>query len=387
MPIINRFAQFHPDMTAWRQDLHQNPQTAFEETYAAAFVAEKLRAWGIETHEGIAGTGVVGVLRNGTGKSIGLRADMDALDMMEENQFGHRSKTPGKMHGCGHDGHTATLLGTAQYLAETRNFAGTVNFIFQPAEEGRGGAEKMIEEGLFRRFPCDAVFGYHNWPSMPVGTVGLRTGPMLASSDLFTLKIIGVGGHAAQPHLTIDPILIGCQIVNAWQALVSRQTDPLACAVLSVTQFHGGMAHNVIPGSVELAGTVRAFDETVRTRLETNMLAVAHSLAGSFGAQIEFSYKRSIEPTINWLEESQFAATVAADVVGANNVHPEIAPVMGGEDFGAMLKETRGSYIFVGSEDAAHKAKLHNPHYDFNDEILPIAASYFARLVERFLPA
>ncbi|MGP1395163.1 MAG: M20 aminoacylase family protein [Inquilinaceae bacterium] len=384
MPIINSIADRKEAMTEWRRDFHAHPETAFEEVRTSDIVAEKLREWGIEVHRGIAKTGLVGVLRGrgeGTG-SIGLRADMDALPMTEENDVPYKSRNPGKFHGCGHDGHTTMLLGAAQYLAETRNFDGTVNFIFQPAEEGAGGGRVMVEEGLFDRFPCDEVYGMHNWPTLPAGEVAIRSGPIMAAADEFTLTIVAKGGHAAMPHMTIDPVVIAAQIVMAFQTLVSRVTNPLEPAVISVTQIHVGSAANVIAEDAFLNGTVRTFNPAVQDQIEAGMKRVAEGIAGSFGAEARFEFHRGYPATVNHAAETEIMAEVAAGVVGSDKVHREVEPVMGGEDFSYMLQQRPGAYMFVGQAGGPSACMVHNPRYDFNDEILPVGASLFATLVE-----
>jgi len=394
MPIINRIADFHDEMTAWRRDLHAHPETAFEEFRTSGIVAAKLEEWGIEVHRGLGGTGVVGTLRGGNAqgsasgndKVIALRADMDALNMEEQNSFPHASKIPGKMHGCGHDGHTTMLLGAAKYLAETRNFDGTVHFIFQPAEEGKGGADKMIKDGLFDLFPCREVYGMHNWPELPAGTIAVRNGPIMAAADQFDIRVRGNGAHGAMPHHGIDPVVVGAHIVTALQSLVSRNTDPLRSAVVSVTQIHGGSTYNVIPAEVTLSGTVRTFETEVQDRIEAGLRRVASSTAEAFGAVAEIEYRRNYPATVNTVDETGFAADVAAEVVGPGNVVYDPAPSMGAEDFAFMLRERPGSYVWIGQAGGPSGCMVHNPRYDFNDEILPVGASYWAKLVESALP-
>lgn len=390
MPVINRIAEFHDDMTAWRHDIHTHPELGFEEHRTAALVAEKLAEWGVEAHTGIAGTGVVGVLhgRNGPGgpaRSIALRADMDALPMDEETGKPYASVNPGRFHGCGHDGHTTMLLGAARYLAETRNFDGTVYFVFQPAEEGLGGGRTMVQDGLFEKFPVRSVWGMHNWPELPFGEAGVIAGPAMAAADRFTIRIAGKGSHAAFPHFSRDPILIGAQLVNLLQSLVSRRTDPLDNAVLSVTTFHAGSAFNVIPGEAELSGTVRTFREETRDMIESGMRQLVESVATAMGATVEIEYERGYPATVNAAEESGFAAGVAAELLGETRVQRDIAPCMGAEDFSFMLNEKPGCYIWLGQADDQHQAMLHQPSFDFNDRILPVGASYWALLVERSL--
>jgi len=388
MPVLNSIAAMQDDMTAWRRDFHMHPELGFEEFRTSDIVAEKLASWGIEVTRGIAGTGVVGTLRGDGGgtRSIGLRADMDCLPMEEENDFAHRSRNPGRMHACGHDGHTTMLLGTARYLAETRNFDGTVHFIFQPAEEGLGGGRKMVQEGLFERFPCDEVYGIHNWPLLPAGQIAVRPGPIMAAADQFDLVVTGNGAHGAMPHLGVDPVHIGAQIVVALQGLVSRATDPLDSAVLSVTKFHAGSAYNVIPGEARLAGTVRTFRPETRDRLEQGIGTVARAIATSMGGTAELEYRRGYPATINHAHETERAASVAAEVFGAENVVRDADPTMGAEDFSYMLNARPGAYVWLGQSGGPSGCMVHNPRYDFNDAVLPLGASFFATLVERLMP-
>lgn len=377
------------DMTAWRRDLHAHPEVGFGEIRTSGMVADKLRGWGIAVHHGLAGTGVVGTLvgRGPPGRSIGLRADMDALPMQELNDFAHSSKHPGRMHACGHDGHTAMLLGAAHCLAKSRAFAGTVHFIFQPAEEGGGGAERMVREGLFEKYPCDVVYGLHNWPAMKFGTMGLRTGPMLASMDLVSIKVTGKGGHGALPHNTIDPVVTAAHIVTALQTLVSRSTSPTEAAVVSITCIEGGTAHNIIPETVLMRGTVRSFSPNVRQELEQGIRRIAENGARAFGASATVEYTRLSPAVVNAAEEVQNVIGAAAAVVGADQVLGDIEPVMGSEDFAFMLEGRPGAYVFLGQAGSAHSCMIHNPHYDFNDQLLPVGASYWIRLVEQTLPA
>ena len=387
MPVINSIAALHDDMTDWRHDIHAHPEIAFEEVRTAGIVADKLKAWGIEVHTGIAKTGVVGVLkgRGGGDRTVALRADMDALPMTEETGLPYQSVNPGKFHGCGHDGHTTMLLGAAKYLSETRNFDGTVYFLFQPAEEGAGGARVMIEEGLLDRFPCAEVYALHNWPLLPVGEIGVRSGPIMAATDTFSATVRGVGGHAAMPHLTVDPIVIGAQIVNAWQSLVSRSTDPIRSGVLSVTKFHGGSAFNVIPEQVMLGGTVRTFDPEVQATIRDGMTRLAQGIADAHGGSAEVEYRVGYPATVNPPDYADIAAAIAGGVVGSDKVRRDVAPVMGGEDFAFLLNKRPGAYLLVGQAGGASACSVHNPRYDFNDEILPIGASLLASIVEHRL--
>ncbi len=387
MPVINRIADFHDDMTAWRRDIHAHPETAFEETRTADLVARTLESFGIETHRGLAKTGVVGRLRAGSSaRTIGLRADLDALPLDEKNDFEHRSRHDGKMHACGHDGHTAMLLGAARYLAETQNFDGTVHFIFQPAEEGAAGGRVMVEEGLFERFPCTAVYGMHNWPGMERGRIGVRTGAMMASADMFAIRIAGRGGHAAMPHHAVDPVVVGAQMVGALQAVASRSADPLDSVVVSVTQFHAGTADNVIPDEAVLSGTCRALSAAGRALIERRMREIVAGIAAAHGAEAELDYRHNYPVLVNTAEETCKAARAAATVVGEANVAIDEPPVMGSEDFAFMLQARPGSYVWIGNGVGEEGGcMVHNPHYDFSDEILPVGASYWAALVEQEL--
>jgi amidohydrolase len=388
MVIINRIGDFQDDMTAWRRDLHAHPELGFEERRTSAFVAAKLQEFGFdEVHTGMAKTGVVGVLKAGAGQgSIGLRADMDALPIQETTGRPYASTVPGKMHACGHDGHTTMLLGAARYLAETRNFDGTVYFIFQPAEEQDGGGRVMLEEGLFERFPAPCVFGLHNWPRAPLGTFGMRAGPIMAAADRVRIRLTGEGGHGAMPHLSRDPMVAGAQIVMALQTVVSRNLDPVAQGVISITQFHGGDADNVIPQEVTLRGTIRSFAPEVRDLLERRIREIAQGVAEAHQVSAAVTYTRGYPPTVNSEAEMELAAAAAAGVVGDDRVDRAVAPVMGAEDFAYMLERKPGAYIFMGLGEDDAAPMLHSPDYDFNDEALPYGASYWARLVEQLLP-
>jgi hippurate hydrolase len=388
MSVIDRIAGFQADLVGIRRDLHAHPETAFEEQRTSDLVAAKLAALGLEVHRGLARTGVVGVLRTGSGKrAIGLRADMDALHVAELNDFGHRSLHAGKMHACGHDGHTAMLLGAARYLAETRHFDGTVYFIFQPAEESEGGGEVMVREGLFEQFPAEVVFGMHNWPGVPVGQFQLRTGPMMAGTNRFEITITGRGGHAAMPHQSIDPVVTGSALVQALQTLTSRNLNPLDSAVVTVTQFHGGNAWNVIPAEVVIRGTTRAFTPEIQDLLEDGMRRICDGVTAAHGCKVALRYERNYPPLVNSKREAQVAREVLEGLVGAENVHWDCAPTMAGEDFAFMLQARPGCFVFIGNGPGQGGCMLHNPRYDFNDAILPLGASYWARLVERYLPA
>jgi amidohydrolase len=387
MLIINHIAAFHDDMIGWRRDLHAHPETAFEEHRTAASVAEKLRGWGIDVHQGLAQTGVVGTLKRGSnGRAIGLRADMDALPMDEFNEFAHRSTVTGKFHGCGHDGHTAMLLGAARYLAETGNFDGTVHFIFQPAEENVAGGGVMVREGLFEKFPVSAVYGMHNRPNLPLGEFAMRPGPALASADNFGITIRGRGTHAAWPHLGIDIVVVAAQTIVALQTIVSRQTSPLYSAVVSVTFVHGGSTDNVIPDVIHLRGTARSFSLVVQDRIEASLRQIARATAAMYGATAEVEYERRYPSLHNDPERIAVCAEVARAIVGADHVDIEHGPGMGSDDFSFMSNQVPGGYVWIGSGPVAAGGFLHNPRYDFNDGILPIGASYWARLVESELP-
>ncbi len=388
MPVINRIAADAPELTEIRRDLHAHPELGFEEHRTSAIVAEKLESWGIKVTRGIATTGVVGSLKVGNSdRAIGIRADMDALPMSEWNNFEHASKNPGKMHACGHDGHTTMLLGAAKYLAETKNFDGTIHFIFQPAEEGGGGGRVMVEEGLFDRFPCDFVFGLHNDGTLPVGTMTAVSGGVCAASDTFKITITGRGGHAAGPHRSIDPVVIGSHIVIALQSVVSRRVNPLDSAVLSITQFHAGSASNIIPETAWLNGTVRTLLPDVQDEMEPLMRQVIENTAAAHGAVAEFEYKRGYPPVVNSLEATERAAKAAAKIVGVEHVLRERRPGMGGEDFSYMAQKVPGCFVRVGQMHTSRENKgAHHPLYEFNDEILPLGASLWATLVEQELP-
>ncbi len=386
MPIINRIAGYHDEMTAWRRDIHAHPETAFEEHRTADVVAKTLESFGIAVSRGLAGTGVVGTIKAGTSKrAIGLRADMDALHIHEKNGFAHRSQNDGRMHACGHDGHTTMLLGAAKYLAETRNFDGTVHVIFQPAEENEGGGRVMVEQGLFEKFPVEAVYGMHNWPGMPVGQFGVMPGPMMASFDIFELTVTGVGTHAAMPQRGIDPVVVAAEIIGALQTIASRSISPLDAAVVSVTQIHAGDTWNVIPEEVVLRGTTRTFKAEIQDQVEAGIRRRAEGIAAAHGCTVAMRYERRYPATVNTAAETELAADALAEVVGATNVLRDLAPTMGSEDFAFMLQAKPGCYVWIGNGPGDGGCMLHNPAYDFNDEILPIGASYWARLVERNL--
>lgn len=386
MPIVNRIAEFHEEMTRWRREMHSHPETAFEEEWTSDFIAQRLAEIGVDRIErGIAKTGIVATIEgNGdSGRAIGLRADFDALDITETTGRPWASTNPGKMHACGHDGHTAMLLGAAKYLAETRNFDGTAVLIFQPAEENEGGGRVMVEEGLFERFPVDAVYGMHNRPGLPIGKMCMRAGPAMAGFDIFEITIHGYGGHAARPHTTVDPVIVQAHIVQALQTIASRSTDPLESVVVSITQVHGGDTWNVIPEKVVLRGTVRAFKPEVQDRTEAVMARLCRNVATAFDARVDVHYERRYPPLSNDADHIDLCADMARDLVGAENVDTDPAPVMGSEDFAFMLNERPGAYVNLGNgtgEDGG--VMVHNPGYDFNDAALPWGASFWARLIE-----
>ncbi|AVT77819.1 amidohydrolase [Rhodopseudomonas palustris] len=390
MPVINRVADLQPDIAAWRRTLHQQPELMYDVEGTAAFVAERLREFGCDqVVTGLGRTGVVGVIRGarpaGTGdlKAIGLRADMDALPIVEATGLPYASKVPGKMHACGHDGHTAMLLGAARYLAETRNFAGDAVMIFQPAEEGGAGAAAMIDDGLMERFGIDQVYGMHNGPGIPVGAFAISPGPVMAATDAIDIRIEGHGGHAARPHLCVDPVLAGAQLITALQGIVSRNVDPFEAAVLSMCEFHAGNARNVIPQYAELKGTVRTMTAEVRDMVEQRVRDVVAGVAQVTGTRIELTYERGYPVLVNHMAETDVAIQVARDIAGESNVVP-LPPLMGAEDFAYMLEKRPGAFVFIGNGDSAG---LHHPAYDFNDEAIVYGTSYWVRLVETQLAA
>ncbi len=384
MPIINRIAEFQAEMTAWRRHIHENPETAFEERETGDFVAEKLAGFGIAVDRGLGRTGVVGTLEGarGPGPAIALRADMDALHILEANAFAHRSHNEGRMHACGHDGHTTMLLGAAKYLAETRNFSGTVHFIFQPAEENEGGGRVMIEDGLFRRFPVEAVYGLHNIPGIPAGEMAMRPGPTMAAYDIFEITVTGRGSHAAMPHLGTDAVVASAALVTGLQTIVARTLDPMQSGVVTVTQIHGGTTWNVIPEEVAIRGTARWFRDKIGDTIEAAIRRIADGVATGHGVSANVHYERRYPPTVNEATETAFCAEVARALVGNDKVFTDKSPMMGAEDFAFMLREKPGCYAWIGNGSADNDRQLHNPHYDFNDEILPVGASYWARLAE-----
>ncbi len=382
MPIVNRIAEFHDEMAAWRHDLHAHPELGFEEHRTSDVVAAKLESFGIEVHRGLAGTGVIGVLKNGSSdRTIGLRADMDALPILErgEGYRAHRSTNDGVMHACGHDGHTTMLLGAAKYLAETQNFDGTVHFIFQPAEEGKGGGDRMVKEGLFDQFPCDTVWGMHNIPGIAVGSFAVAPGPMMAARDNFEITIQGRGSHGAMPHHGVDPVLVGAHLVMALQSITSRNLDAQAALVISVTQFHAGHAFNVVPDEIVLRGTCRVFDPEVQNSLPERITTIMNGVCATFGATGTLNYISGYPATINDPDQAAVAADVAETLAGPARVDRNPQPVMGAEDFSYMLNQRPGAYIWAGNGDTAG---VHHPDYDFNDDLLPHGASYWAQLVE-----
>ncbi|MEY4884376.1 MAG: hypothetical protein RIS34_2230 [Pseudomonadota bacterium] len=393
MKVIDSLVTQAAGMASIRRDIHAHPELCFQEVRTADIVAEKLTEWGIPIHRGLGKTGVVGVVKSGTGtRSIGLRADMDALPMQEFNTFDHASQHTGKMHACGHDGHTAMLLAAGQHFAQNRNFDGTVYLIFQPAEEGGGGAREMIRDGLFDLFPVEAVFGMHNWPGDQIGQFAVSAGPVMASSNEFKITIHGKGGHAALPHNGLDPVPIACQMVQAFQTIISRNKKPVDAGVISVTMIHAGEATNVIPDHCELQGTVRTFSVEVLDMIEQRMREIATHTCAAFGATCEFAFSRNYPPTINSAREAAFAAKVMGEIVGPANVMAQ-EPTMGAEDFSYMLQAKPGAYCFIANGDGSHRemghgggpCMLHNPSYDFNDDLIPLGATYWVRLAEAWL--
>jgi amidohydrolase len=387
MPVLNRIAEFHDEIAQWRRDFHAHPELLYDVVRTAGVVEQKLREFGVdEVVTGIGRSGVVGIINgrtNGSGRTIGLRADMDALPVTEKTGKDYASTIPGMMHACGHDGHTSMLLGAAKYLAETRNFDGRIALIFQPAEEGGAGGKAMLADGLVERFAIDEFYGMHNWPGMPVGHFGIRAGGIMAATDRFYIDIIGQGGHAARPQTTIDPIVVAANMIVGLQSIVSRNVDPLANAVLSVTMVEAGEADNVISRTAKITGTVRTLDPGVQDMIEQRLADFVPQFARSFGAEASMRYARGYPVTVNAPEQTAFAAAVAADVVGAERVNADAPPSMGGEDFSFMLEERPGAYIFLGNGDSS---ELHTDSYDFNDEAIPVGVTYWVRLAEKALP-
>ena len=389
MPILNSINQMFDEMKSWRQDLHSIPEIGLEEYETSKYIKKKLSEFKIEYSEGYSSTGVVAWVKGKKGnssKSIGLRADFDALPMPEKNNFNYKSKNVGMMHACGHDGHTSMLLGAAKYLSENFDFDGTVYFIFQPGEEGFGGGKIMIDDGLFRDFKIDEVYALHNWPELPLGHFGVNSGPMMAAVDEFDIIIKGKGGHAAIPQLAIDPVIIASQIVLALQTIVSRSTNPVDKAVVSITKIHGGTAYNVIDDNVKLSGTIRTFEEKTRSFIAKKIEDISKGIASSNGgtAVIEFDLVNKYPPTINSKKESEFASEVAKKLVGNEKVITDINPSMGGEDFSYLLNEKPGSYLYIGQADKNHNANLHTSNYDFNDNLLPIGVNFWINLVKEY---
>ncbi|WP_321949409.1 M20 aminoacylase family protein [Paraburkholderia sp. J10-1] len=394
MKLIPEIQAAQGEIQGLRRTIHAHPELRYEETQTSDLVAAKLTEWGIEVHRGMGKTGVVGVLKRGTGKRmVGLRADMDALPIQELNTFDHRSRNEGKMHACGHDGHTAMLLGAAQHLARHGQFDGTIVFIFQPAEEGGAGAKAMIDDGLFEQFPVDAVFGIHNWPGMPAGYFGVTEGPIMASSNEFRIEINGVGSHAALPHNGRDPVFTAVQIANGLQSIITRNKKPLDTAVLSITQIHAGDAVNVVPNTAWIAGTVRTFTTETLDLIESRLRKIAESTAEAYDCSVDVAFHRNYPPTVNSSAEAQFAAEVMREVVGADHVDANVEPTMGAEDFSFMLLEKPGCYAFLGNGEGGHRdaghgagpCMLHNASYDFNDQLLPVGSSFWVHLATKFL--
>lgn len=395
MTTLPPLTDWQDEFIAIRRDLHQYPELGYEEFRTSDKVAELLQSWGIPIHRGLGETGVVGILQGklGPGKSIGLRADMDALPMPEQNAFPHKSRHEGKMHACGHDGHTTMLLAAAKYLASHNDFAGTVYFIFQPAEEGLGGAKKMIEDGLFTNFPMDAVFGIHNWPHMPTGHFGLRAGAIMASSNSFAIKVQGKGAHGAMPHLGADPVMAAVHIAQGIQSIVSRNMDPLDQAVVSITQIHAGSADNVIPDTAQIRGTVRTFSTATLDIIEQRLEQISQHSATALGCSAEMTFTRTYPPTINHADAAQFCADLITDWLGADHLIDPVTPSMGAEDFSFMLEQVPGCYLFLGNGDGDHRAaghglgpcSLHNGSYDFNDNLIPIGATFWVKLATQWL--
>ncbi len=389
MPILNSINQMQNEMQTWRRELHQIPEIGLEEYKTSAYIKDKLKEWKIEFKAGYSNTGIVAFIKGTKGdskKSIGLRADFDALPMPEKNDFDYKSKNKNMMHACGHDGHTSMLLGAAKYLSENKNFDGTVYLIFQPGEEGFSGGKKMIEDGLFKDFKIDEVYALHNWPELPVGSFAVNSGAMMAAVDEFDIIVKGKGGHAAIPQLTIDPIVLSSQIVIAIQTIISRFTDPVDKALISITKIHGGTAYNVIDDQVKLSGTIRTFKVETRSFVAKKIEEISQGIAKAHGggAKVDFNLINKYPPTINSKNESEFAYSVAKDMVGDKNVINDIDPSMGGEDFSYLLNEKPGSYLYIGQKDENHKAYLHTTKYDFNDEILPIGVNFWVNLVHNF---
>ena len=395
MNLVEPIIAFQSELQQIRRDLHAHPELCYEEQRTADVVCARLTEWGIPVVRGLGVTGVVGIIKHGnSSRAIGLRADMDALPMHEVNSFAHASRHAGKMHACGHDGHTAMLLGAAHHLATNRNFDGTVYLVFQPAEEGGAGARRMIDDGLFEQFPMDAIYGMHNWPGMEAGAFGVVAGPMMASSNEFRVLVKGKGAHAAQPHRGVDPVMVAVQIAQAWQTIISREKNPLDTAVLSITQIHAGSATNVIPDEAIMIGTVRTFSSGVLDLIEARMEEIAVHTAAGFRGSVEFGFKRNYPPLVNHPAQTAVAVEAMRAVAGPGKVDTNVEPTMGAEDFAFMLQAKPGCYVFIGNGEGAHRAgghglgpcQLHNASYDFNDDLLAIGASYWVRLAELSLP-
>ncbi len=388
MSVIDRIREKHAQLTDIRRDIHAHPELAFAEHRTAEVVADHLEAIGVEVHRGVGRTGVVGVIRAGRSlRAIGLRADMDALPMQERNTFAHQSRHAGCMHACGHDGHTTMLLAAADVLASQREFDGTVYLVFQPAEEGEAGAQAMIDDGLFERFPMEAIFGMHNWPGMPAGQFAVHTGPAMASADRFDITVLGHGAHAAMPHLGKDPVVAAAALVQSLQTITSRSLDPLDAAVVSTTLFHAGEAYNVIPDRAQLSGTVRAFRPGVQATVETRLRELCAGIAAAYQLTIDVEYRRGYPPTVNTADEAAICAEVARALVGPEQVVTDARPSMGAEDFAFFLQHKPGCYVWVGNGPGEGGCMLHNPNYDFNDDIIPVGGAYWVELVKRLLPA
>ncbi len=389
MIVSNSINQMFEEMKAWRQELHSIPEIGLEEYETSKYIKSKLSEFNIEFKDGYANTGIVACVRGSQGesdKSIGLRADFDALPMPEKNEFEHKSTNEGMMHACGHDGHTSMLLGAAKYLSENNDFDGNVYFIFQPGEEGFAGGQKMIQDGMFDDFKIDEVYALHNWPELPIGSIGVNSGPMMAAVDEFDIVVKGRGGHAAIPQLAIDPVVIASQIVLAVQTIVSRSTDPVDKALISITKINGGTAYNVIDDSVKLGGTIRTFKPETRSFFEKKLKEISSGIAKANGAEaeVDFHLTNKYPPTINSKKESEFAANVAKKVFGDSQVDTDIDPSMGGEDFSYLLEKKPGAYLYIGQGDDNHKAHLHTTKYDFNDNLLPVGVNYWVELVKEF---
>jgi hippurate hydrolase len=390
-PAVETIRAYHDELRSLRRELHAHPELGFEETHTAQLVAERLAAWGIEVHTGIARTGVVGVVHGrgtASGRAIGLRADMDCLPMQETGTVAWRSQNAGKMHACGHDGHTTMLLGAARHLAQTRRFDGTAYLIFQPAEEGGGGGRVMVEEGLFERFPADEVYALHNWPALPAGTIAVRPGPMMAATDEIEIMVHGKGGHAAMPHLAVDPVVAAAQLIGALQTIASRNVNPVDAVVVSLCSLQTSQlgAYNVIPDFVKLIGTLRSFRPETRALAEARVREIVATLPRAFGASAEITVRPGYPPTVNSAREAEFAARVGERVFGKDRVVRDADPTMGGEDFAYMLEKRPGAYVWLGQGGGPSGCFLHNPAYDFNDDVIPLGAGYLATLVEEALP-